>query len=412
MKKTTDKVEVLPYIDEDILFLILKLADYPSGKKRTISYEELRGQQDDATFIKMMHALLEMRHVLGGIEIPDLKFNAHYFNKKQKERISALQEFLRKPESPKPAGEKLFLENIFSIIDNSTEDIKTVVAEALSDILSSPRHVGFEIIVSERCQKKLFKIIEAIVETFIDEKFKSDKENYCTFSNHKKQGFETIAIQVRKYGYTPLLRMTDFDEDLRFAEFILALHKLRYLNIQGMPITKEVGFAFQVEIKKKLIDEEKRQEKDGQNTEQAIQPLNIPYGTAWEDIEIRFKNEYDIEIFVHGKFFINTNNEQLGFFDSRSKDKKPSSQWTLLRGISANRGILDMSRCADELARERIRKQKEKLSKQLKFCFGISEYDPFETHNDRMGYIAKFKVQPDPDLRGDGEIRGVIDKLD
>lgn len=71
-----------------------------------------------------------------------------------------------------------------------------------------------------------------------------------------------------------------------------------------------------------------------------------------------------------------------------------------------------MSRCVSERARERIRKQKEKLSKQLKFCFGISEHDPFKIHNEGMGYITKFKIQPDPDLRGDGEIRGVIDKLD
>ncbi|MBP5993741.1 MAG: hypothetical protein KA731_02415 [Candidatus Moranbacteria bacterium] len=83
MRKTNNTGEILPYIDEDILFLILKLADYPFGKKRTISYEELRGQQDDSTFIKMMHALLEMRHALGGIEIPDLKINVHYFRKKR-----------------------------------------------------------------------------------------------------------------------------------------------------------------------------------------------------------------------------------------------------------------------------------------------------------------------------------------
>ena len=161
-----------------------------------------------------------------------------------------------------------------------------------------------------------------------------------------------------------------------------------------------------------MIDEEKRQKKDGQNTGQVIRPLNIPYGTVWEDIEIRFKNEYDIEILVRGKFFINTNNEDLGFFDSRSKNKKPNSQWTLLRGISFGNGILDMSRCVNELDRERIRKRKEKLSKQLKFCFGISEHDPFDIQNDKNGYISKFKIRPEPVLRGNGEIRGVIDDLD
>jgi len=412
MRKTNNTGEILPYIDEDILFLILKLADYPFGKKRTIKHEEIWGQQDDATFIKMMNALLEMRHTLGGIEIPDLKINVHYFNKKQKEKIRAFQEFLKKPEPSKPTGEKFFLESIFSAMDDSIGDIRTIVAEALAAILSSPRHIGFEITVSEPCQKKLLRIIEKIVETFIDGQFKNDKENYCTFANHKKRGFKTISIQVKEYGHALLLKMTDFDQDFRFSEFILAMHKLRYLNIIEILNTKKVGSTFRVEVKEKLIDEEKRQKKDGQNTGQVIRPLNIPYGTVWEDIEIRFKNEYDIEILVRGKFFINTNNEDLGFFDSRSKNKKPNSQWTLLRGISFGNGILDMSRCVNELDRERIRKRKEKLSKQLKFCFGISEHDPFDIQNDKNGYISKFKIRPEPVLRGNGEIRGVIDDLD
>lgn len=412
MRKTTNKGEPLPYIDEDILFLILKLADYPFGKKRTIKNEEIWGQQDDATFIKMMNALLEMRRILGGIEIPDLKINVHYFNNEQKEKIRAFQKFLEKPEPSRPAGDKFSLEEVFSAMDDSVDDVRTITAEALAVILSSPRHIGFKIIVSEPCQKKLSRIIETIIETFINGEFKIDKENYCTFGDHKKNCFKTISTQTKKYGRTFLLKRTDFEQDFRFAEFILALHKLKYLNILNVPITKKAGFTFKVKIKEKLIDEEKRQKNDGQNTEQVIRPLNIPHETTWEDIEIRFKNEYDIEILVRGKFFINTNNENLGFFDLRSKNKKPNSQWTLLRGISANKGVLDMSRCVNELTRERIRKQKEKLSKKLKFCFSISEHDPFEVRDDRTGYIAKFKIQPDPDLRGSGEIRGVIDELD
>lgn len=406
MKKLTKETKKSAYIDEDILFLMLKLADYPFKKKREIHYEELRGQQDDAAFIKMMDAVLSIRRLLGGLDIPDLKISGYDFDKQQKERLRKFQEFLVQPEHLKPTGEIFSLENIFSLIDDPVDNARIVVAEGLAAIIAAPRHCGFRIVVDKSCQQKLFWTIETVAEAFINNEFTSKKENFYTFANHKKHGFRIIREQVEAYGRELLLKRTDFDGSFRFGDFAVAMHELKYLEILEIPITKEVGFSFRVRVKEKLLDEEKRQ-RNGQKKKREIQPLKLPPRTAWEDIEMHFLNEYDIEIWAYGKFFAKVNNEALGCVDTKSKDRKPDVQWNLLHKLSVAEGKFDANQGKD--IKERFKKQKETLSKRLKESFGIED-DPIVYNKVTKDFLTKFKLQPVPDLRGDGELYGIRDE--
>jgi len=408
MKKSLKEMGKMPYLDEDILFLMLKLADYPFKKKREIRYEELRGQQDDAAFIKMMDAVLATRRSLGGLDILDLKINGYDFDKQQKERLRKFQEFLKWPEPLKPTGEVFNLENVFSFVNTPIDDARTVIAEGLATIIAAPRHCDFRIIVDESCQQKLFWTIETVAETFMENGFTSKKENFYTFANHRKHGFKIIREQVGAYGRELLLKRSDFDGNFRFGDFTVAMHKLKYLEILEIPITKENGFSFRVRVKEKLLDEEKKQE-SAYKKKQEIQPLKLPPRTGWEDIEIRFLNDYDIEIWAHGKSFAKADNEALGCVDTKSKDRNPDVQWDLLRKLSIADGKFDANHCKDIKERERFKQKKRTLSRRLKELFAIED-DPISYDSVSKSYTTKFKLQPDPELRGDGELHGIRDE--
>lgn len=239
MKKKQREAEKTPYIDEDLLFLMLKLANYPFKKKRAIEYHELRGQQDDAGFIRMMEVILRLRELLGGIEIPDLKINTHFFSKAKRNRIKTAFEFLKKQENKDSHKEMSGILDVFSFIDYDGDDIRVTLGNALADILSSPREVGFTINVSESNQNKITHVIQFIAQEFINDRFASSKFNFYTFSQHKSIGFKYIVQSAKRFGNELILKVSDFDKYFRLAEFVVALNELGYLDIVAVSITKE-----------------------------------------------------------------------------------------------------------------------------------------------------------------------------
>jgi len=161
-------------------------------------------------------------------------------------------------------------------------------------------------------------------------------------------------------------------------------------------------FAYQVgkllELKKDIS------EKNGVN-EKKIVILDFPENTNWEDLTLKFINKYEIEIFLKDKFLKKVNNEDIGFYDGKSKDKNPDKQWGFLLQLSCDNGEYDLSNKTNIKENEKCRQYKSKLSKKLIKAFNIAD-EPFFEYDEKKRYKTKFKLMSTPELRGSGEIRG------
>lgn len=134
----------------------------------------------------------------------------------------------------------------------------------------------------------------------------------------------------------------------------------------------------------------------------------------WNDIEIKFKNDSEIEIFINKNFIKITDYEEIGFC-GKGKDKKPNALWHFLLLLSvlcqfkkeeATKQSIMMSLRSTlklKITENRLEKIKSDLSKKLKKSFGLNS-DPFYPYKDYGYYYPKFKIHPIPKLRGSGEI--------
>lgn len=137
---------------------------------------------------------------------------------------------------------------------------------------------------------------------------------------------------------------------------------------------------------------------------------NIPEGTGWENIEIKFKTRDDVEIKINETFLRNSNNEEMGFFKSGTKDKLLDKQWKFLQHLSTYvnspsiQPTIDTVAGALKINKDNCMKIKGKLSKGLKEIFGIKD-EPFRDYEETKYYKTKFKLTPETLLRSDGEVR-------
>ena len=136
-----------------------------------------------------------------------------------------------------------------------------------------------------------------------------------------------------------------------------------------------------------------------------IQIIKLPSGTKWEDITIRFLNSYDIKVFVKNKIHSEINHEDMGCFRLNRKNKEADAQWKFLQELSISGGECDLQSKINIKEKEKYRQYKMKLSLNLKEKFNMDE-NPFYEYRDKNIYKTKFKIEPEPNLRGDGETYG------
>jgi len=174
-------------------------------------------------------------------------------------------------------------------------------------------------------------------------------------------------------------------------------------------------YQFEVLPKKEIPKAVERVKRGTEKTNNnALIPFKLPPNTIWEDIELDFENEYDVDIYIKGKFFKKSNNEKMGFFKSGTKDKKPDIQWHFLFLLSVVKEMNEREATKDKMSLslgKRFNKKisgnnceqiKSKLSKKLQEDFGMSD-EPFYPYKDHGYYKPKFKLKPIPTLRGSGE---------
>ncbi len=135
----------------------------------------------------------------------------------------------------------------------------------------------------------------------------------------------------------------------------------------------------------------------------------IPILINWEDLEIKFINDYEIEIYVKGRSKGKFTHKDFGCYNNRRKDKEPDKQWVFLKELSVREGEFDLKGLRIEIKKEKHRQYKMKLAAVLKTAFKLSEDPFFVTKNNKEAenYKVKFKITPVPLLRGGGEVFGL-----
>jgi hypothetical protein len=140
-----------------------------------------------------------------------------------------------------------------------------------------------------------------------------------------------------------------------------------------------------------------------------IKSIGLPSGTQLEDVTLKIINDYDFEVWVAKAKIDRYSYIDLGCLKSNTKEQKPDEQWKFLNTLASCNGNYSYKKYYnDTSAREKIRQQKSKLSKRLAEFLGLGG-EPIIDED--MTYRTVFKLEPDPQIRGDGEIHGVKDLL-
>jgi len=126
-----------------------------------------------------------------------------------------------------------------------------------------------------------------------------------------------------------------------------------------------------------------------------------PLTDAWENIEIRFKNNHDITLKIDGEEK-DSSYEELGFADTRQNSKQNSSyvkSWSTLILFSTQNGRIKMNKFASKKTeKELFKKNKQDLSKRLKAYFGLKD-DPIVYNEKNEEYQIKIKLVSPPEFR-------------
>jgi hypothetical protein len=147
-----------------------------------------------------------------------------------------------------------------------------------------------------------------------------------------------------------------------------------------------------------FIDDEKTINKD-------------PLTDTWENIEIRFNDEYNVKLIIDGNEE-NSDYEKLGFADTRQdSDKKAKyvKSWGVLILFSARNGIIKMSEFAGDKTRKNLFiKSRSDLSKRLQNYFGSSD-DPIVYKQDGEKYLIRIKLTPPNDFKDSWQDRNIYE---
>lgn len=141
--------------------------------------------------------------------------------------------------------------------------------------------------------------------------------------------------------------------------------------------------------------------------------FKLPVGTTWEDIEIKFKNPFEIEVLAHGKFIKSAAYTDINLYRSRTKEQVPDKQWQFLRLLAVAYTlapqqnmpvpaamISDFKNSFNTTKDTVVMTTKKKLAQELQRIFGIKS-DPFDDYKERGYYRTKFKLVAEPELRHD-----------
>ena len=119
--------------------------------------------------------------------------------------------------------------------------------------------------------------------------------------------------------------------------------------------------------------------------------FSLPAGTKWEQITLTLTSRETLVCTTPG-FSRQVDPGELGM--RSAKNNKTTLAWTMLVALASKSGVLVCREAAQE---QKVRKQKQELSKRLRDGFGIAE-DPVPWDKSQRAYVARFILRDDRPL--------------
>lgn len=136
--------------------------------------------------------------------------------------------------------------------------------------------------------------------------------------------------------------------------------------------------------------------------------IELPTDTHWENLTLKFKDQYDLDVWCNKEFIQKVTHEDLGCSKTLGGAKIATKDWGFLSTLSIQNGSFDLNTIVGNKEKEKYRQYKTTLSAKLKKFFSIDD-DPFYNTKEKGSYRTKFHLDPEPQLRGDGELYGMRD---
>ena len=209
--------------------------------------------------------------------------------------------------------------------DNFVRDMYWLLQAIKKEQMTSAHAIEFEIGTGEGApnistQRNMLQCLKNWNAIFIQPDFAADSINPPTlftikFINNRFEHIYKLFSNGLKTG-------VDSEKIYDLANMIFSLvARFRFSNADEFK--KE--FEAWLFMNGKYLGTEKIEFKSGRPAEPKIK---LPAGTAWPDIEIRFKNNFDIDIFVGSKNIKSTDHIELGCFKSGTKKRMPDKQYS------------------------------------------------------------------------------------
>ncbi len=116
--------------------------------------------------------------------------------------------------------------------------------------------------------------------------------------------------------------------------------------------------------------------------------FDTPAGINWSNITIKFVDGHRVSIKA-GEARKTLDYTKMGM--ASTKNSEPTKQWELLRAFAESYGQIDWK---NRFASDRLKKQKQELSKRLRVFFRLEE-DPIEWVKAEKSYRCKFAILPE-----------------
>ena len=194
------------YHDEDLLFLMLKLVDYPLGTKNTFNFDELKSFNFKKPIERIaFEQLIETENANGSIT-NNFQFDRHgfFFNGRKNLEDVFFTSISKNPDLDTNIALNNILRNTFGM-----DDLKLLYQDLQSTFFVLIEGINFKIKITDSVRKNLTNHLKKNVE-------------YIGFEDHENVLRERIKETYREKGSNLVLKDSEFGINSRFIGYILA----------------------------------------------------------------------------------------------------------------------------------------------------------------------------------------------
>lgn len=248
----SEKAQQFPYVDEDILFLVLKLLDYPNGRQRTYDFRALQSLNLKKPILERAFRTLSDINKLCRMQLDQFefdKYDAHFSEKSpMQNHISSL---IYHDKTEKYATLKKVLQKNFDFSDLEALDEK--YPAFLFELI---RSINFRITITEEIAKEILKRIRMYTALFKKNNLIRTEINYLDFENHRKLFERKVSENFERTGKTAVFSDNEFPDEFLLIYCVLALEEegdIEIKNVSSKMIGKHVYYFVSIEMKNRLL---------------------------------------------------------------------------------------------------------------------------------------------------------------